>query len=311
MPRVRLIVNPSARSGRGCHRLARLLPEAETVESRSADQFGELVRAAQDDDLDTLAVAGGDGTVALALNALDAVNRVPLAVLPTGSGNDFAKDLGIAGLADALRSLHHGLPRRVDTARACWNGHHRRYCCVASVGLDAHALDIIHHSRWPRSKALNVYAALRALWSYPPHAVRATWDGGCFEGEMMFAAVTNTRGYGGGFLVSPTARLDDGLLDLCIVRRTGRLRLLTQFPRILRGTHGTMPEVVQARSPWVRIEGIGGELAAALDGELPEATTPLDLTCERQSVCVRAPGAKPQTVPAGLELKHESWTPTT
>src|SRR5947209_19976013 len=107
--RIRVIVNPSSRSGRGWQALRRVAGEAgdglhvEWVESRSAEHLGRLVRAAQEEDLDAVGLAGGDGTVTLALNALGGLNRVPLALLPTGSGNDFASDLGIPrDLAGAL-----------------------------------------------------------------------------------------------------------------------------------------------------------------------------------------------------------------
>lgn len=282
---IRIIVNPGANSGRAGQRLRRAGLRAEWVESRSGEHLGELVRAAQADDLDAVAVAGGDGTVALALAALNGANRVPLAVLPVGSGNDFARDLGIRRLPDALAILETGVPRWVDVARAG----SVRYCCVASVGLDELALRIIHSSSLPRSKALNVYAVLRALCVYRPRAVRVAWEGGGFEGEVMFVAVTNTRGYGGGFLVSPQARLDDGLLNVCIVARTAKGRLLWHFPRILMGTHETLPEVTLAASPWVRIEGVNGELPVALDGELPRSTTPVELRCEARALQVLAP----------------------
>src|SRR5262249_48045887 len=119
--RVRVIVNPSARSGRAAEalrharRLAAAHPlEVEWVTSRSAGHLGELVRAAQGDGRDALAVAGGDGTVGLALGALAGPNRVPLGVLPAGSGNDFARDLGIhGGPADALGVLAGGAPHWV------------------------------------------------------------------------------------------------------------------------------------------------------------------------------------------------------
>jgi diacylglycerol kinase family enzyme len=105
----------------------------------------------------------------------------------------------------------------------------------------------------------------------------------------MFVAVANTRSYAGGFMVCPDARLDDGLLDLCILRRMSRLRLLWHFPRFLRGTHAVLPEVILARSPWVRIEGIGGQLPLALDGELPVVTTPVEIRCEPAAVRMLTP----------------------
>ena len=303
--RVRIIVNPGTRSGRAGRAIQRARTLAaqkphlrcEWVESRSARHLRELVRAAQDEELDALALAGGDGTLAIAFDALDRLNRVPLGVLPVGSGNDFARDLGIPRDAECwFDAFLHGALRRVDVGRVLPEG--LRFCCVASVGLDELALRMIHGSWLPRSKALNVLSALRALWAYQPRAVRILWEDGMFEGEVMFAAVTNTRGYGGGFLVSPAARLDDGLLDLCIVRRSGRGRLLWNFPRILTGTHGTLAEVVQATSPWFRIEGIHGELPVTLDGELPQRLTPVELRSEPGAVTMltSTPIHKPRTI---------------
>ena len=310
--RIRLIVNPSAHSGRAWKALARAGlvgnesgdTALEWVESRSPGHLGELVRAAQDDDLDVLALAGGDGTMTLALGALPARNRIPVAMLPVGSGNDFARDIGVPrSLTEAFAVLRGGVPRWVDVARVGPGGD--RYCCVASVGLDEVALRIIHGSRLRRSRALNLYASLRALLAYRPRPVRVAWEGGTFEGEVMFVAVTNTRSYGGGFLISPAAKVDDGALDLCIVRRTGRLRLLRQFPRILRGTHGGQPEVVQATSPWVRIEGFDEQLPVSIDGELPQSLTPVELHCEPRVLQVLVPLKKEIRNP-NVEIRKKS-----
>lgn len=284
--RIRVIVNPAARSGRGARawRRSGLLESSydgislDVVESRSAEHFRELVRASEEDDLAALGLAGGDGTITLALDALNGVNRVPIGILPAGSGNDFAAQIGVPrDFRGALDVLLYGAVRPVDIASAGPGNAH--YCCVASVGLDEAALRFIHRSPFPRSKALNIVSVLRALAGYRPRHVKISWEGGAHEGEIMFAAVTNTQSYGGGFRVSPTAIVDDGALDLCIVQRMGRLRLLGQFPKVLRGTHGSMPEVLFARSSWVRIEGQPA-LSVALDGELPRLATPTELRCQ-------------------------------
>jgi diacylglycerol kinase (ATP) len=295
--RIRIVVNPSARSGRG-PRLLRDLAAApspaplEWVVSRSAAHLRDLVAEADDagpGEYEAIAVAGGDGSVRNALAALASPNRIPFGVLPIGSGNDFAHDLGIPrDPHQALALLTGGVPRRVDVGRVGAAG--PRYCCVASVGLDEVALDVVHNSGLPRCKALNIAAALWALFTYRPRPLRITWQGGSFEDEVMFAAVTNTRGYGGGFLVCPAARVSDGALDLCIVRRASRLALLSRFARILRGTHAGLAEVVLAQSPWFTIEDASGRARAALDGELPDTDTPLALACE--------PGGLEMLVPA-------------
>jgi len=286
--RIRIVVNPSARSGRGprlLRDLAATLPSAaplEWVVSRSAAHLRDLIAEADSagpGEYEAVAVAGGDGSVRNALAALRRGNRIPLGVLPIGSGNDFAHDLGIPrDPVSALTLLTEGIPRPVDVGRLGATG--ARYCCVASVGLDEVALDVVHNSGLPRCKALNVVAALWALFTYRPRPLRITWQGGSFEDEVMFAAVTNTRGYGGGFLISPGASVTDCALDLCIVARSGRLSLLSKFAHILRGTHVGLPRVTTAQSPWVTIEDLRGGALAALDGELPDSTTPMRVECE-------------------------------
>lgn len=306
--RIRILVNPSARSQRGPRALAplRTAPPPDGVhlewcESRSAAHFQELVLRAQEpsEELFAIGIAGGDGTVTLSIDALlrsRRPHRVPLAVLPVGSGNDFAHDLGVSrDPHTAFASLLHGSARRVDIAQAkAHDGTHlATFCCVASIGLDELALRRIHGSRLPRSQALNVYAALRALIEYRPRRIRARWQGGEFEGEVMFCAVTNTRSYGGGFQVCPEARLDDGQLDICIVRRTAKPRLLTRFPRILRGTHCDLPEVIMAKSPWVELDASDandrGPLPLCIDGELPSGATPVRLSCLPGALLVMGP----------------------
>lgn len=301
--RVLILVNPSACSGRGPRRLrplrATLDPsvfQIEWRESRDAAHLRALVaeaHAAQQRP-DVLAVAGGDGTVALAAAALrDVSDPLPLLILPVGSGNDFAKELGVPrDPLQALRLVHHGQPRLADLGivEQADASPAPRFCCVASVGLDEAALRVIHGSRLPRSKLLNIYGALRGLLSYRPRAVQLRWEGGELQGEVMFAAVTNTRSYGGGFQVCPGASVADGALDLCVVRATGRLRLLGKFPRILRGTHGDQPEVLLARSPWFHIAALdGAPLALCLDGELPAHSAPVTLRCLPGALRVLAP----------------------
>jgi diacylglycerol kinase (ATP) len=308
--RIRVVINPWSRGGRGPRALRGLDASAppgvalEWMVSRSASHLRDLVAEAEDAGpgrYDAVAVAGGDGSVRNALAVLGAPNRIPLGVIPIGSGNDFAVDLGLPrDPAAALAVITAGSRRRVDVGRA--GAHGPRYCCVASIGLDELALDVVHHSGLPRGKLLNMAAALWALFTYRPRPLRIRWQGGSFEGEVMFAAVTNTRGYGGGFLVSPAARVDDGALDLCLVTRSSRLALLARFGRILRGTHAGLPGVVLAQSSWVTIEDVRGGARAALDGELPDTDTPLLLSCQPGGLEVLAPAVK--AVPAAAPRRR-------
>jgi diacylglycerol kinase (ATP) len=297
-----VIVNPCARSGAGPRALTPLRTgpppgspiSVEWSESRSGAHLGDLVAAAMEEPFDAVAVAGGDGSVALALDAMgrgpDGGRRPPLGILPVGAGNDFATDLGIPRRArEAFRVLLEGATRRVDVLEDIAGN---RVGCLATVGFDALALPIVH-SGLPRSKALNIYAAIHALLRYRPRPLRVTWAGGEYQGPLTFAAAANTRSYGGGFRITPAARLDDGLLDICLVKATGPARLLQLFSQVMSGNHVRSPEVIMAQSPWVRIEGTAGELPVAFDGELPARATPIELTCRPAAALVVAPGPDP------------------
>ena len=93
-------------------------------------------------------------------------------------------------------------------------------------------------------------------------------------------------------VVTPDASIDDGTLNLCIVRRTSRLKLLAHFPRILKGTHGALEEVILAKSPWVRIEAYGPALPVPLDGELGLAQTPVELRCDPKGLTLLGVGSR-------------------
>jgi len=294
--RIRLLVNPSSRAGRGLEALRKYLhtknePSLDWVESTSEDHWRDLVRRAQDDDLDVLAIAGGDGTVTMTLNALESRNRVPLAIVPMGTGNDFARDLGIPIAIDqACDVICHGITRRVDVGRAVWqDASATRFGCVASVGFDHQAIETVYHSGYSRSKALYFFATLRALWSYRPQTVRVTWPEGEFVGPLLFLAVTNTRDYGGGFRLSPQARVDDGLLNLYLLPKTGRLRTLREFARVSLGRPYPIPEVVRCTTPWVRIETPDRAIPVAIDGEPLRHSTPVLLTIDPGELAVLVP----------------------
>ena len=237
----------------------------------------------------------------LALQALKhCEQRVPLAIVPTGSGNDFVHDVtGSRDLRDAISLLRDGTPRWVDIGEAVTaESMVQPFCCVASVGLDEQALRVIHGSRWPRSPALNLYGALAGLWRYQPVSVSIEWDAGSFVGPISFCAVTNTRSYGGGFRISPAAQIDDGLLDLCIVPQMAKPRLLWRFPHILRGTHGSLSGIVQAQTRSVRIAPAdpAKRLPLCLDGDLPTAHAPATLRTVPRRLLVLAPALVPQTL---------------
>lgn len=290
----RIIVNPIAGAGRAAARaravaaqLYAAWPTLEWVESTSAEHVTELAREARLAGYERVIVVGGDGTVHLALNGLVG-GTTALGVLPAGSGNDVLSALGFPrDLEAAIRLLQTGRPRQIDIGLV----QERAFCCVLGVGLDTPALAIVHRSRWRRGRGLYTYAALRTLLTYRPRQMRIRWDDHeAFEGEVMFAAVSNTPTYAGGMRIAPSASVSDGQLDLCIVPRLSRARMLSSFGRMTKGRHGGVPEIILAQAASIQLES-DEPIPVTLDGELTELRTSLQVRIVPGGLTVIAPGA--------------------
>lgn len=192
-------------------------------------------------DYDRVIVSGGDGTLHLSVRDFD-LAKGTLALIPLGSGDDFAKVLGLPkNVEDACALALRGNPREVDVAIA--NG--IRYLGVAGLGFDSEVARYANDNvKFLRGSAVYLYAILRVLPRFTPH--RVTIDGSRNE-EIMFATVGNSRQYGGGIRIVPEAKIDDGQLDLCVVHRTSRFQLLKTLPKAYTGTHVKSPFVETGR----------------------------------------------------------------
>ena len=274
----RLLVNPGGGRGRTGRHLAELRRLAARhglpVElSRDAADLTARARRAAADGLERLLVAGGDGTLHHALQGLTGTGCA-LGIVPLGSGNDLAGALGVPAAPAA--AIAAGLERPVsaiDLGRA--GG--RFFAGVAGVGFDSEVNRCANERvRWVRGPLVYVVAVLRTLWGFRPPRFRVRWDGGAFDGPAMFVAVANAPRYGGGMRIAPAARLDDGRLDLVLVRAVSRLALLRVFPRVFRGSHVDHPAVLVARAGRVEI-AVEPPLELFADGEpaAPVGSEPL------------------------------------
>jgi len=241
-----LLFNPAAGRGRARRHveeakehLRSLGARVETAASKSPDDLTRLAAEGSRGDFDRVVVCGGDGTLHRAVRDFDLAGA-PLALLPLGSGDDFAKVCGISrNLRAACEVAVRGAIREVDVAHA--NG--IRYLGVAGLGFDSEVNEYANSIRLPLGSFVYVYATLRLLPRFQPHNVSID---GAPAAPIMFAAVGNARQYGGGIRIAPDAQLDDGLLDACIVHRTSRFQLLMTMPRAYSGAH-TKSEFVELR----------------------------------------------------------------
>ena len=213
---------------------------------------------------DVAVIFGGDGTVHRHLASLVDLD-IPLLVVPCGSGNDFARALGICGVRDSIRAMRdfseHGHVRAVDLGvirpEAAGDPAPRKYfCCVAGVGLDA-AINRRANAlpRWLRAHGGYAMCATREILGFAPFPMRISSNGivGAFRPTML-AAVANAPTYGGGMKIAPKARLDDGQLDLCMVSAMNVFKLFCLFPTVYLGRHLDFSEVEHSQTPTVRIE---------------------------------------------------------
>jgi diacylglycerol kinase (ATP) len=241
------LVNPRAASGRAL----RMLPEItgrfagtpHTVTGRVAASASEMrsgIQRARQEGFEALILVGGDGTLHEALPAIQEAD-LPFALIPLGRGNDFARNLGV-GTRDWMSWDLRTEPvlREIDLPSV--NG--IPFGSIACAGFDATVNRLARtHPRLFQGRigyALCVLTALRHVRAFPARIVA---DGAEWSGRVLMIAVANGPCYGGGMRIAPGAVMDDGRLDVCIVEEIPRLVLVSQFPRVYRGTHLSHPGV--------------------------------------------------------------------
>jgi YegS/Rv2252/BmrU family lipid kinase len=272
------VVNPAAGGSSGTAALlplARLLREAgarlDTQYSRSLDHAQEVARQAGGQGHVVLAV-GGDGIAGCVGGALSGTDAV-LGIVPAGRGNDFARALGLPTEPAALAELLlNGSPRPVDTIRVT-SALHAETSVLGSVyaGVDAVANRHANTSRLLRGAASYYAGGLRAVLGWRPAAYRITVDGTLYERRGYTVVAANSGYYGFGRHIAPGARVDDGLLDVVVIRHAPKRLFFTMMNELKTGAHVARPEVEVLRGREVRIEadrdvpyGADGEVEAAL-----------------------------------------------
>nr|BFD81020.1 diacylglycerol kinase family protein [Streptomyces sp. Xyl84] len=272
------IVNPTAGGASGAAALlqvGRELREAgaglETEYSRSLDHARELARRAGERGRAVLAV-GGDGIAGGVGGALSGTETL-FGLVPAGRGNDFARALGLPADPAALaRVLLHHAPRRVDTIEV-ESAVHPRTVVLGSVyaGVDALANRHANRARLLRGAASYYAGGLRAVATWRTATYHVTVDGEEHVHRGYTVVAANSAYYGSGRMIAPAARVDDGLLDVVLIRAAPRRLFFTLMNELKSGGHARRPEVRILRGREVRVEadrdipyGADGEVDAAL-----------------------------------------------
>ncbi len=270
------IVNPAARHGE----TGKMLPVVERLADGIIDYTIVLSDkpchakeiASDASGYDSIVAVGGDGTVHEVLNGImerPENDRPALTIIPTGSGNDYCRTLGISfDLPTAIRQIATGTTRMMDVGLV--NGIY--FANSISIGLDARvtakAVELKVTTGWS-GMMLYLRAVINVLLrQFYSHKVRLQFnDELSVDYEMLLLAATNGATYGGGFVVTPDAVSDDGELDLCILDRVSLPGAFMRLPFLMVGKHTHMKPIHMSRHTSVRIES-DKPIAGQIDGEV-------------------------------------------
>ncbi|WP_405060850.1 YegS/Rv2252/BmrU family lipid kinase [Kribbella sp. NBC_01505] len=287
--KIALVVNPTSGRGLGARvapvvqaRLQSAGLTVDTYETTCAEDVGRISAEVIESGADAVTLIGGDGTIHLGAQVL-ARSGMPFGVIPAGTGNDFARGLGVplndpAAAADLIVA---GTTRTIDLAVA----HGEFITTVVCGGFDSLVNRRANAMSWPKGNARYTVATLAELRTFSPLQYVVTIDEQVIEGPAMLVAVGTGPTYGGGLQICSGADIADGLLDITIIDPVSRLTLLQMFPKLAKGTHLGHPAVRTFRGRSVRIESPG--ITAYGDGE-PLGPLPLDIGIEPGALTVFA-----------------------
>jgi diacylglycerol kinase (ATP) len=266
---IALLTNPTSGKGRGgrvsglvAARLRDAGYAVRDLTGRDADEALDLARASVAEGTETIAVVGGDGMVHLAVQAL-AGSESRLGLVPAGTGNDVARylDLPRKDPLAATDVLIAGKERTIDLARVG----SRYFVTVLAAGFDAKVNERANQMTWPRGQMRYNVATIAELRTFTPIPYVLELDGEEHRFDAMMVAVGNGPSFGGGLRITEGALLDDGLLDVVVIRPMSKTSLVRTYPKLFKGTHVHNPEYRHYPARRVTVAAPG--VVAYADGE--------------------------------------------
>jgi diacylglycerol kinase (ATP) len=286
---IALLTNPTAGKGRGAKaraavrdRLAASGAHVQDLQGRDADEALDLARDVVARGTEALVVIGGDGMVHLGVNAV-AGTQTALGIIPTGTGNDVARyfDLPRKDPVAAADRVIAGRTRTIDLARSG----SRYFVTVLAAGFDAIVNERANRMTWPKGQMRYNLATVAELRTFEPLPYTLDLDGEVRRLDAMLVAVGNGPSFGGGLRITEGARLDDGLLDVVVIKPMSRFELVRTYPKLFKGTHVTHPQYERHRVRQVTVASPG--ITKYADGERFGAL-PLTVECVPGALTVYA-----------------------
>ncbi len=234
----------------------------------------QLAKAALQDDYFNIIAVGGDGTLNEVVNGVmqsEKKRQCRLGLLPEGGGNDFAVNFGLPrNIERSVNILGRGRSSKIDVGKIEDN----YFINALGIGFDARVAKYSHETRYLNGLPRYLFSVLRALFDGKEFQAKIILDNYKFNSNFLLISVGNGKSTGGGFFLTPEAKIDDGLLDVCFIGKTNTLRILKLLPAAIKGKHLREPEVNLKQSKKITIE-TKKKLPIYCDGELPELNDPL------------------------------------
>jgi YegS/Rv2252/BmrU family lipid kinase len=300
------VVNPHSASGRTVafwrelqEELRARLGSVDYALTLGTMHAAELTAEALRKGCDPIVAVGGDGTLNEVLNGYYAGGKplkpgAALGYMPSGTGSDFARTLGLYGLSvgEQVDRLQKGRVRLLDCGQVRFLGSgpepretRRLFLNESSIGFSAETVNNVNKaSKRFGGKASFLLGVLRTLGALRNPVLQVTIDGRqVYQGPTLLVAVANGRFFGGSMMIAPMADLEDGHFDIVVISAMSRLTLLRKIGKIYRGKHLNEPEVQVFPGREVHISSPGQEVLLEMDGEQPGRLA-ADFRISRQTI---------------------------
>lgn len=291
---IKFIVNPVSGNGKTRRILPRLVGVAKKLgvnfdlQLTQAPEHATELATEHSAEFDVVVAVGGDGTVnEVAAGALRC--EKVMGVIPTGTGNDFARAVGkLKSLQDYIRRIIEGGIKLIDVGTVQIDKQELLFVNGVGIGFDAEVARESLNVHRLKGIYRYLYALVKTLSKYKAGRMRIEVNDSVIDEKTFLIAIGNGVSAGGGFLLTPHAVLDDGLLDACIVKDLSISRIIQVLPSVLNGTHAKYPEVSMLRTDKMRIKS---EIPVSVhrDGEIPpNKVTDLEVRVRPRSLKILA-----------------------
>ena len=251
------------------------------------EQEGEGILSAfleDNPEINEIIVLGGDGTLNYVVNEM-LEKQLPISIVSNGTGNDSVKSLhGEKNFKKQVEIAIHGVPKRFDLGLC--NG--RAFVNGLGIGFDGQVVEKMSARKNKLGSHLDyLLIVLRTVAGFREKELRFSLDGKNFKRKILLMTVSNGTTFGGGFVINPHARSDDGFLDVCVLNEISALARFWHLPKLKTGSHGSLKASEFFKARKVLIDS-SNELVAHLDGEFI-GHPPFEISILANAIEIRVP----------------------